>query len=85
MQFFRNLLHPKTLSYSLAPVIPMAVLKKVPEDTQEKIKEINILNEVLTTKNTKLCEVNKQFTENNKKLYEGKRVLCYEVEYPATS
>ena len=63
----------------------MDVLKKVPEGTQEKIKEINTLNDELTIENTKLCEVNKQFTEKNKNLFEGKRVICYEVEHLATS
>ena len=51
-------------------MIPIVVLKKEPEGTQEKIKEINKVNEELTTENIKLCEDNKQLTEKNKKLLE---------------
>ena len=54
----------------------MAVLKKEPEGTQEKFKEINTVNEELTTENTKWCEMNKRFTEKNTKLLEERQYFA---------
>ena len=58
----------------------MAALKKELESAREEIKELNKVNEELTTENTRLCEENEQFTEN-RQLLEERESFASQIEY----
>ena len=62
-------------------MILMAALKKELESAREEIKEVNKVNEELTTENTRLCEENEQFTEKNRQLSEERESFASQVEY----
>ena len=52
----------------------MAALKKELESAREEIKELNKVNEELTTENTRLCEENEYWEEQA--AFRGEKVLC---------
>ena len=59
----------------------MAALKKEFESAREEIKELNKMNEELTTENIRLCEENEQFTEKNRQLSQERESFASQVEY----
>ena len=72
LQFFRNILLPKTVSYRFSSCDFHGCIE------ERTLRYSRTVIEELITENTKLSEVNKQFTEKNKKLLKERQ--CFAIK-----